>query len=136
LGNFFYISRLTTFAAIRHRRQEWAIGFQHELVHWRGRQRVANVLPVLKGQNPGETDQRTEAQDAPHGGCVLRETVEYAAHSRSKRLEMGKRIFLRIALVDDAVQSEFGSDFKMLAEQLGLLPLVRLVLVGSGSLPF
>ncbi len=65
-----------------------------------------------------------------HRSGVVREAMEHAAHAVCERLQLRQRIFQRVALVNDAVQSEFSGDFKVLPEQFGLSILVSLI-VGS-----
>ncbi len=59
--------------------------------------------------------------------------MEHAARLADERFHLRERVVERGALVDDAVQAQFGGDFHLLPENLRLFFLVTLV-VGSGEL--
>jgi len=44
--------------------------------------------------------------------------MEYAPHALSVRLQLGKGVLQRVALMNHAVQFEFRGNFQMLAEQM------------------
>src|SRR6476661_4312468 len=55
--NLLHVSRLTAFSSVRQGGKVRAIGFQHEFLHRRGGQRVADVLGIFASQNAGEAYQ-------------------------------------------------------------------------------
>src|SRR5687767_11438448 len=54
-GDFFHVGRLTTFAAIRHRREKRAIGLEHEFVHRCSGKNVAHILSVFERKDACKT---------------------------------------------------------------------------------
>ena len=54
--------------------------------------------------------------------------MEHAAHSICERLQLGERVFQRVALMDYAVKPKFRGDFQMLAKQVRLFVFVTLVI--------
>jgi len=134
-GNLVDVSRLATLAPIGHGGKERAVRLQHELVEGGDRQRVADVLAVLEGQDAGEAHQRAHGHYPLHGGGVVGEAMEHAADPVGERLELGQRVLQRVTLMDDAVQTQFGGDFQMLAEERGLRGFVALV-IGGGAAGF
>src|SRR5258706_1498238 len=53
--------------------------------------------------------------------------MEYTTHSVCVRLQLRERVFQRVALMNDAVESGFSGYFQMLPKQFGLLGFVWLV---------
>ena len=58
---------------------------------------------------------------------VVGEAMEYAANPCGEGLELGQCVFEGVALMDNAIQAEFGGDFEVLLEQVGLFLFVVVV---------
>src|SRR5262245_18965051 len=86
--NFLHVSRLATFAAIRHRGKIRAIRLQHELVEWRRGECVADVLTVLEREDAGEAHNGIQRHNALHGHGVFRKAMELATHAIGERREL------------------------------------------------
>ena len=103
-----------------HRREIGTIGFQHELAGRRRGEGVAHGLRILKSRDAGETDQRSHGLDALLRGGILAEAMEHAAQFALERLHLRQHIVERVALVNDAIETELGGDFHLLPEKVGL----------------
>jgi len=130
-GNLFDVRWFASLPAIGHGGEVRGIGFEHELAGRDGGYCLTDGLGVLEGDDASEADDRSEGQDSLHGGGIIDEAMEDAAHPLGKGGQSRQGVVQRIAGVDDAIEPKFGGDFELLFEQGGLSLLVKLI-VGLG----
>jgi hypothetical protein len=91
-GNFFHVSRFAAFAAKWNRREIRTIRFQHEFVHRRGGDAIADILRALERDNSGETDERADFKNLFHAFHRFAEAMKNAANFSGERLELRESV--------------------------------------------
>ena len=59
--------------------------------------------------------------------------MKHTADAAGKGLELRERVVKRCALMDDAIQTGLGGNFKLLLENLRLPPFVTRVVLGAAA---